>query len=87
MVLRKSGIAVDLGKGPEMQICDLSKPEQSMLWRISGAMNFSTPAEFDKEFGDESLVKFCSTVLMRVQAARNSLHSAMSYVNGQEDRK
>ena len=70
-----------------MLICDLSKQEQSMLWRISGAMNFSTPAEFDKEFGDESLLKFCSTVLMRVQATRNSLHAAMTYVNGQEDRK
>ena len=50
-------------------------------------MNFSTPAEFDKEFGDESLVKFCSAVLMRVQATRNAMHTAMTYVNGQEDRK
>ena len=70
-----------------MFIYDLSDQEQSILWRISGAMNFSTPAEFDKQFGDESLVKFFFTVLIRVQATRNSLHAAMSYVNGQEDRK
>ena len=50
-------------------------------------MNFSMPSEFDKEFGDESLLKFCSTVLMRIQATRNHLHTAMTYINGQEDRK
>lgn len=70
-----------------MLICDLSKAEQAMLWRISGAMNFSMPSEFDKEFGDESLLKFCSTVLMRIQATRNHLHTAMTHINGQEDRK